>query len=370
MKKIFLELLLISIIALMLVSCVATVNTDTDTGTSTETDTSSNTNTDSSTEDTSSDTNDNITGPIPYEKYGNKVYFAFEEKETDYYVNVNEKKTNVELPDGEILESDQEQNQLPIEFPDGEKSYFKIIQTYEELLTYISNPNIDPSMFENNYIICIKELHYGNSGWDEEYKLAGYYDFELKNGKYEISKDFYYSVAWKERLDVCEPYKTVNYFTIPKSEVDFDDGIFEIVVNENQINGYNGMGSVVIGDLDPPATNTHGYVKGDRDILNPTAWVVKKDSSLEERLGLEYNDRYLELEYRVILYLPNEPSYDFIIREKEIKNGNLYLTIEEYSQYENEYLNENDIYFYDLYIPNTTELSENFDVYILVKTVK
>ena len=353
------------ITASMLASCT-TYNTDTDT----KTDTSSNTNTDSSTDDKLSDTsNDNITEPIPYEKHGNKVYFAFEEKETDYYVNITEKKESLELPDGETLEGDQEQKELPIEFPRDEKSYFKIIQTYEELLTYISNPNIDPSMFENNYIICIKELHYGNSGWDEEYKLAGYYNFELKNGKYEISKDFYYSVAWKERLDVCEPYKTVNYFTIPKSEVDFDDGIFEIVVNENQINGYNGMGSVVIGDLDPPATNTHGYVKGDRDILNPTAWVVKKDSSLEERLGLEYNDRYLELEYRVILYLPNEPSCDFIIREKEIKNGNLYLTVEEYSQYENEYLNKHDVKFYDLYIPDTTELSESFDVYILVKTI-
>ena len=316
---------------------------------------------------TDNDTNINVE---LCEKYGNKVYFAFEEKETDYYVNVNEKKTNVELPDGEILESDQEQKELPIEFPHGEKSYFKIIQTYEELLTYISNPNIDASAFENNYIICIKELHYGNNGWDEEYKLAGYYNFELKNGKYEISKDFYYSATWKEHLDTCEPYKTINYFTISKSEVDFDGSIFEIVVNENQVNGYNGMGSVEIGNLYPPATNTHGYVKGDRDISNPTAWVVKKGSSLEERLGLEYNDRYLELEYRVILYLPNEPSCDFIITEKQIKNGNLYLTVEEYSQYENEYLDENDVKFYDLYIQDTSELADNFDVYVLVKTIK
>ena len=71
-----------------------------------------------------------------------------------------------------------------------------------------------------------------------------------------------------------------------------------------------------------------------------------------------------------MLYLPNEPKYDFIITEKEIKNGNLYLTVEQYSQYTNDYLSINDVKFYDLYIQDTSELAENFDVYILVKTVK
>ena len=53
-----------------------------------------------------------------------------------------------------------------------------------------------------------------------------------------------------------------------------------------------------------------------------------------------------------------------------IKNGNLYLTVEEYMQYTNEYLNENDVKFYDLYIQDTSELVDNFDVYVLVKTIK
>ena len=59
-----------------------------------------------------------------------------------------------------------------------------------------------------------------------------------------------------------------------------------------------------------------------------------------------------------------------MITEKEIKNGNLYVTVEEYSQYTNEYLIENDVKFYDLYIQDTSELVDNFDVYILVKTIK
>ena len=35
-----------------------------------------------------------------------------------------------------------------------------------------------------------------------------------------------------------------------------------------------------------------------------------------------------------------------------------------------EYLNENDVKFYDLYIQDTSELVDNFDVYVLVKTIK
>ena len=68
--------------------------------------------------------------------------------------------------------------------------------------------------------------------------------------------------------------------------------------------------------------------------------------------------------------MPEEPKYDFIITEKTIKNGNLYLTVEEYMQYTNEYLNENDVKFYDLYIQDTSGLVDGFNIYVLIKTIK
>ena len=103
---------------------------------------------------------------------------------------------------------------------------------------------------------------------------------------------------------------------------------------------------------------------------DPTSWVIEKGSELEKSYGFEYYNKYSEMNFKVILYLPNEPKCDFIITEKEIKNGNLYLTIEEYTQYTNEYLNQNDVKFYDLYIQDTSELVDNFDVYLLIKTIK
>lgn len=318
------------------------------------------------------DTDVDSVNPLePYEKYGNKVYFAFEEKETNYYASVTNAKTNEDS--GEITEEQYEVIVAPTDIPNDGKNYFKFIETYDELTTYISSPNVDASVFEDNYIICIKENFYLSNGWEKWFKILGYSNFKFTDNEYEISRNCYFSAYFGVHLDILAPVTLVNYLIIPKTEIDFIDGVQEISVNNNQINGDNGLWTdEFLGGNSkpmPPSTNTHACLTHDKKAVLPsesTAWVIEKESELERLLGLEPSD-YSDSEFRVILYLPTEPKYDFIITKKEIKSGNLYLTIEEYSQYTNDYLKENDVNFYDLYIEDSSELADNFDVYVLVK---
>ena len=371
MKKVSMILLLFLVICLILPSCNSIDSVEI----SNDSKTDINSNADiSGSSDASNGTDIDIIEPLaPYEKYGHKVYLALEGKKTNYYVNVTEireKQEDDKLLDEEI---NYDKKFASMEFPKDEKSYVMFIQTYEELLNYIASPNVDETIFEKNYVICIKEFFWAGDAWKENFNSLGYYDFGFKNGKYEISVDRYYSV---EGIDFTLELITGTRFiflAVPKADLDLAEGLYELVVNEYPINNkHNGISGQQMGEPTPPATNTHWYVENNSKVSlpeNPTAWVVQKNSNLEKQLGLDRSGCG-ELEYRVILYLPIEPKYDFIITEKVIKNGNLYLTVEEYTQYTNEYLNKNDVKFYDLYIQDTSDIADNFDVYILVKTVK
>ena len=374
MKKIPLILSLILALCLILSSCNNIENSNMVNDSNTDMNSNSGT---SSNNDTSNDT-DTDKPLAPYEKYGNKVYFALEEKKTNYYVTVTNTSESEEsgISSNEKLEEDYEKDIIaPTEIPKDGKNYFKFIETYEELTTYILSPNIDASVLENNYVICIKENIYLLSGCEKYFKHLGYSDFKFIDNKYEISRNCYFSVQdGSAHLDILDLITMVNYLIIPKTEIDFVEGVHEIVVNDNQINGDNGLwtDNFLGGNENPmpPSTDTHSALTHNEKAVLPkeaTAWVVEKESELERQLGLKPNDYS---NFRVILYLPEEPKYDFIITEKTIKNGNLYLTVEEYMQYTNEYLNENDVKFYDLYIQDTSGLVDNFNIYVLIKTIK
>ena len=326
--------MLISILS----SCgVKNTNSSTDTKTNTETSTDSNTETET---DTSSDTNTNTSTDTDVEveqseKQANQVYFSYEKKENNYYpeiINYTETDT-------------------PIEFP-NEGGYFKIISTYEELLTYISVQHFDASVFKNNYVVCVK-----TNFFNKNFKIIGYYDFNYSDGKYRISYDCYKSlITLKESID--EPKLShINYLVIPKAQIEFLEETQELETSQNEIK-----------------RETYCYVNNIKKSYtlpkNPTSWVVNTDSELQRKLGLNFDYIYnLENPYRVILYLPNEPECDFLITKKEIKNGDLYLTVEKYAQHTNEYLENNDVLFYDLYIEDTSLLSENYNVFISIENV-
>ncbi len=335
---------------------------DTSTDTATDTETESETETDTAT-DTTTDTEAESDTETEREKYGNQVHFTYEEKENIYYT--------------EII--DFEETDTPIDFPEEEfpqkKTYAKIIDNYEDLSKYISNPNLDESIFDDNYVVCIKK-HFSVGSYDGIHKnslnLIGYYDFVCVDGKYEISLDFYYSVIGEVFPMVGRIKTFISYIVVPKAELPYVEDVQEIEVTQRQINGNNGLGGISLGDPNPPQTNTHFFIGHNKDTElpeTPKSWVIENYSELGKQLGLIYDELDVEGDYNVILYLPAEPEYDFIITGKEIKDGDLYLTVESYTKYTNDYLAEKDIKFYDLYIKDSTQLSDNYNIYITVNKI-
>ena len=320
------------------------------------------TNTDTNSDNTSSDTGtDTSVNANLHEKYGNKVYFAIEEKDIYY---------------SEIREYEKVSNCFDIpKDAEGLKkigTYLKFIETYDELLTYIVPAELDSSIFDSNYVACVKLFFYDDA---HKIRLIGYYDLACSDGKYNISLDYYKSEDQVPHEQEAKSYEYTTYIIVPKNSVEYSEQLQQITVNgrndimEDECYVDDDGNAVPIPDKKP----SHGYITHNASAPLPertTVWVVEKGSELEKSYGLEYPNKYSEINFRVILYLPNEPKCDFMITEKEIKNGNLYVTVEEYSQYTNEYLIENDVKFYDLYIQDTSELVDNFDVYILVKTIK
>ena len=345
MKKLFIILTLLLCIALA--ACDASEE---------QPDATTNCNTSSSTASDTSDNFDNCTEVYFYEKYGNSVYFAHEEKDTYY---------------SEIREYEKVSNCFDIpKDADGfykVGAYLKFINSYEDLLAYITPLEFDPGIFDSSYVVCVKQFFYDDA---HEKRLIGYYDLACSDGKYSISLDYYKSEEQCPHEQEAIPYEFTTYIVVPKNSVTYTEQLQQITVNgrndiENEIYADDDGGIISVA-----GKSSHGYIAHNSSIelpKNSTAWVVEKGSELEKQLGLSSNSYS---DFRVVLYLPSEPKYDFIITEKEIKNGSLYLTVEEYTQYTNEYLNRNDVKFYDLYISDTIELVDNFDVYILIKTVE
>ena len=369
MKKFLLITIIVLMISGMLASCNTNISTGTNSNINNEVDERSDTGSNGDS-DTSNDSNTDTNIIVGlYEKYGNKVYFANEGKDIYY---------------PEIREYEKVSNCFDIpKDANGLKkvgAYLKFIKSYEDLLTYIIPVEFDSSIFDLNYVVCVKQFFYDDA---HKKRLIGYYDLACSDGKYIISLDYYKSVDQVPHAQTADPYELTTYITVPKNSVVFTEYLQQITVNgrndiEDEIyvdnDGYMDFveddGKQIAITTNPPSLF---YITHNVSIVlpeNPTAWIVEKGSMLEKSYSLEYYNKYNEINFRAILYLPNEPKYDFIITEKVIKNGNLYLTVENYTQYTNEYLNKNDVKFYDLYIQDTSELAENFDVYILVKTVK
>ena len=285
--------------------------------------------------------------PVLSEKSGNQVYFAFEEKK-EYYTEI---KNHVEI--SECFEIPKDEN--------GHKkagAYLKFISTYDELLTYIEAPDLDSSIFGSNYVVCIKQFFYDGI---HEKRLIGYYELNFSNDKYNICLDYYKSVDQVSYNEVVLSYEYTNFIVVPKNSVKYTEHLQQVTVN--------GEDDISNKEMEFDFGQSHYYITHNTNATlpkNPTSWVIKEGSELEKSYGLEYCDKYSETEYRVVLYLPSEPECDFIITEKEIKNGNLYLTVEAYTEYTNDYLNKNDVKFYDLYIQDSSELSENYDVFITI----
>ena len=197
-------------------------------------------------------------------------------------------------------------------------------------------------------------------------KNLGYYNLALENGEYSISNDVYRSDANSFHYDISYgPVTRFELVIIPKDVISYVDGVQKIAINKNEITrtSYWSMGN---GE----------NVEFPQDV---SSWVLKPELGLYEKYGLNigdapFADLYMNYLYelqneRLIFYLPNEPTCDCIVSKAEIKNGDLYLTVEAYTNEVNTYLRDNEVYFYDLIIEDTSLLSDNYNVYITVNKV-
>ena len=329
-------------------------NSDTNTNTSTDTKTNTETSTDSNTEtetDTSSDTETNTntdtsTGSdveiVENEKCSNQIYFEYVQQETIYYHEIK----------------DYEETGISIGFPEEDGAYLKFIDSYEELTKYISVSNIDETIFEDHYVLCINRRPYFASGSD----VKGYYNFLYENGKYSISTDRYFQETNPSNTNesmVIEMEGPDNYVVVPRNEIAYVEEIQKITINIT----YD-----VIKDF-------YWFAEYDREAElpeKPVSWVVRKNSQIQQQFGLVFEEfpdsDIFPVDTNVVLYLPTEPECDFIIKKKEVKDGDLYLVVEAFiNNSQHYYLKKNDVRFYDLFMSKKSDLlSENYNVYITV----
>lgn len=359
MKKLILMLFFVIMLIGILPSC-SIYNTNTDTNTLKDSQVEIST-------DSNSDTNSNIGKPnLLCEKNGDKVYFSIE-KEDKYYFEIN----------------DYEEISNCFEIPKDENGVFqkgaflKFIDSYDELKKYIIPANFDASIFDDNYVICVKQ-----SFMDDRYvqRFVGYYNLEKNNGKYQVFLDHYVShdEALVDLVLLLNIY--TNYIVVPKATIEYSDQVQKIKVNGKEIIStsiFEDNGEY-IEDINEFLYGIPSYMRFiDYDTKsdlpkNAESWVVKVGSELEKQYGFKYRDNNSGRDYRIILYLPTEPICDFQILEKETKNGDLYLTVGFYMNYTNNYLDENNVHFYDLYVHENaiSQLSENYNVYINIKLMK
>jgi len=232
-----------------------------------------------------------------------------------------------------------------VEFYNMKGCYFQIISSYEEFNKIIVSPsNIDPAVFEKNYILCISR----SAG-------IGYYDFKCEDEKYSISSDCYssYGHGIKNETDAVITSQSIDFVVVPKTEVEYVDGYQEITVNKVEKN-----------------RKPLGFVGHDGTATLPEklqAW--KTNASLIKEYGLTFDGIKGDYESSILVFSPEEPTCDFLVTKSRIENGNLYLECEKYTSKQNSYLNNHDVKFYLLNDIDIDTLSENFNVYVTVREV-
>ena len=342
MKRI-LSLILVSLMLLLvLISCNEADKKDTstdtdsqaidtetsDTGTDTSTDTNTDTNTDTST-DTNPDSKDEVKT--------NNVTVTETDTYGDYYTRVNYYEVS-------------EPNVLPDRLAYN-KAYFKMFNSLDDLRES-ADTNVTESTFKDNYVVLIESVF--TIGGDEYESLIGYYDFKYVDGKYSISKDYSYSTGNRHELRENAKYDySLDYIIVPRNEIEFTEDVHEIKVDRIKRN-----------------KETFFYAKpSDNTPLptEPTAFIVNREKA--EQMGLKVSSYGSSYGYKgevLILYMPDQIMSNLAITECEIKNGNLYITIEKYDENAEDVIipiEPDDVIFYEIYC-DTSKLSENFEVFV------
>lgn len=154
---------------------------------------------------------------------------------------------------------------------------------------------------------------------------------------------------------------------VDKREIDYVSEIKNITINHNKLKSER---VDFLRTTDKTPLESYSYVHVIKNI--------EENNELEERLFL-YDSIYKNKNY-VLLYMPDLNKGDFILNEKKIVDGNLYLTIIKFPMNTNTLLTNYNTNFCkidaDAYVSGGGEskvdfndLQENFNIYITVYVV-
>ena len=230
-------------------------------------------------------------------------------------------------------------------FPEEIGSYFMLINSYEQMLQYFNTNEVTPQTFENNYIMVLHRHYYDT--YYGEIEIA-FRNLKHENGKYTITLNWFNEPgdriypAWEQE------FIKYNYLIIPKTLIEYIEGIQNITVNYSEIK--QSRISLIESKDDYPTPEQN------------SAFVVNKDSLELYEYGLSIF--YFSKANSVLLYLDNIPENEFIVTEVKVVGGNLYLTLHTYNHIDKDYFTSN-VNFYNINV-DTTQLNDRFTVYISI----
>lgn len=230
-------------------------------------------------------------------------------------------------------------------FPEETGSYFMLINSQEQMLQYFNTNEVTKATFENNYIMVLYRHYYDTFYGEIE---VAFRNLKYENGEYSITLDWFYEMGERYYPEWEQEFFKYDYIIIPKTTIEYVEGIQNITVNYNEIK--QKRVDLITSDKDSPTPRQN------------SAYIVNRDSIELNEYGL--SKFYFDKANSVLLYLDNIPEKEFIVTEIKIAGGNLYLTLHTYDHIEKDYFTSN-IHFYNINV-DTTQLSERFIVYISI----
>ncbi len=221
------------------------------------------------------------------------------QKQSVYYKELS-------IENGEYLGND---------IPEDENSYFKIIQSYEELNSLVSNSeNVDSFVFDDNYVVA---LNFRKNFSHDSYSIAGFYNIEEADNEITISVD-YYSNSFIVGTVVVNVDKMI-YLIVPKTKIAYNEGIKAISLTEQHLGRYQGE---------------YTFDDAENSLENTTAWYFTTANQITEARQRYSLPSFIMEIPTAIIYLKEPITQDFVVNDCYIENGELYITIQLLDKYD------------------------------------
>ena len=234
---------------------------------------------------------------------------------------------------------------------------FKMFSSCEEFNEFFYAPDIDPEIFEDNYIVYFEGSRMYYSEDIEEigltYKhIVGYHSFEEKDGVYSMVADMihYQYEDSGGGNEVLVNTKQCAVLLIPKNEIEYVEGIQRVNLSAK---------NVVENEI-------HLRYLQDKEKLlqNPCLLLIDKNKAKDNEYNINLFKDWTDENGKVAVLYYEWSKGRLAIVDHKIENGNLYITANSYSK--NPPI-ENEVY--QLCGVDVSELSENYTVYVTINEV-